>query len=246
LINFCTADTPPTRQVIRATGASEVKALARSPSWDVAPHAFDQHFDVARMVTGEARIEAFSESIVAPPHTRDMAGRVLAAVKDAQARLLVVHPDSFLDEKSMRPAQLRSALEAFLAARPEFVCMVVGLWSPEQAAIEGDRIVWATSLTLGIAAELIGNADLFLGVDSCMLHVADLARVPSVALFGPSEPHVWGLRFTRGVTLEGGEAVQRIPPEAISSALIHLWEGQQDSGRGSTAVTNHPLSAQAS
>jgi ADP-heptose:LPS heptosyltransferase len=52
---------------------------------------------------------------------------------------------------------------------------------------------------------LVGEADLFVGVDSCMLHVADLFRVPGVGLFGPTRPRQWGFRFGlhRHVVTEG-------------------------------------------
>ncbi|WP_025736064.1 glycosyltransferase family 9 protein [Mycobacterium genavense] len=42
---------------------------------------------------------------------------------------------------------------------------------------------------------MVANADLFLGIDSCMLHAADLARVPGVGLFGPTRSATWGFRF---------------------------------------------------
>jgi ADP-heptose:LPS heptosyltransferase len=42
---------------------------------------------------------------------------------------------------------------------------------------------------------LVANADLFVGIDSSMLHAADLARVPGVGLFGPTRAATWGFRF---------------------------------------------------
>jgi ADP-heptose:LPS heptosyltransferase len=42
---------------------------------------------------------------------------------------------------------------------------------------------------------LVATADLFVGIDSSMLHAADLARVPGVGLFGPTRAVEWGFRF---------------------------------------------------
>jgi ADP-heptose:LPS heptosyltransferase len=42
---------------------------------------------------------------------------------------------------------------------------------------------------------LVADADLFLGVDSSMLHAADLARVPGMGIFGPTSAATWGFRF---------------------------------------------------
>lgn len=58
------------------------------------------------------------------------------------------------------------------------------------------RLVRVERLRLGVALALVSLSDLFLGVDSCMLHMADLCRVPGVGLFGPDSSE--GARKCRG------------------------------------------------
>lgn len=47
-----------------------------------------------------------------------------------------------------------------------------------------------TSLTQ--LADLLRSADLFIGADSGVMHLAAAVRAPLVAIFGPSNPHAWG------------------------------------------------------
>lgn len=49
----------------------------------------------------------------------------------------------------------------------------------------------AGQLTLAELAAAIGNAVLFIGVDSVPMHMAAALQIPSVALFGPSKVHEW-------------------------------------------------------
>jgi ADP-heptose:LPS heptosyltransferase len=60
---------------------------------------------------------------------------------------------------------------------------------------ERDRIFPYLGLPLDLAIGLVANADLFVGIDSSMLHAADLAGIPGVGLFGPTRAATWGFRF---------------------------------------------------
>jgi len=42
------------------------------------------------------------------------------------------------------------------------------------------------------AADLVCSADLYIGHDAGMTHVAAMAGVPTIAIFGPTDPLVWG------------------------------------------------------
>ncbi|MFN7085999.1 MAG: glycosyltransferase family 9 protein [Burkholderiales bacterium] len=53
-------------------------------------------------------------------------------------------------------------------------------------------IVAAGKLSLGAAACLVSRAALYVGTDTALTHVAAAQGVPTVALFGPSNPVKWG------------------------------------------------------
>jgi len=62
----------------------------------------------------------------------------------------------------------------------------------------GERVkVLAGEMTLSQTAGLIGRAELFIGGDSGLAHLAVALAVPTVVLFGPSDPMKWGARGSR-------------------------------------------------
>ena len=60
------------------------------------------------------------------------------------------------------------------------------------ASAGNTAIVLAGCLTLGELAALIDQADLFICVDTGPLHISQAFKTPVLALFGPTDPHVWG------------------------------------------------------
>jgi ADP-heptose:LPS heptosyltransferase len=70
--------------------------------------------------------------------------------------------------------------------------------------------------------------DQFIGIDSCMLHAADMCRVPSVALFSQMySPFEFGLRFADGETLQGASPPADITVEAVWEAYCRVRDRQQ-------------------
>src|SRR5207249_9750826 len=70
---------------------------------------------------------------------------------------------------------------------------------------------------------LLRYANLFLGVDSCCLHAADVFRVPGVALFGPTDPCRWGFRMSpHGRHVCGNGSMEAIQREAVVDALQEI------------------------
>jgi ADP-heptose:LPS heptosyltransferase len=74
-----------------------------------------------------------------------------------------------------------------------------------QAGLAG-RFLTLADLTLGQLAGLIGSADAYLGNDSGPTHLAAAIGVATVALFGPTDPDVWGPRGERVTILRGRPA----------------------------------------
>lgn len=63
-----------------------------------------------------------------------------------------------------------------------------------------------TNLPVGAAAEVLARADVAIGNDSGLAHVAMAVGTPAVVVFGPTPPGRWG------PPLEGGVAVSGDPP----------------------------------
>jgi ADP-heptose:LPS heptosyltransferase len=199
------------------------------PRYDLRPilptglHAADLTFTVARLADAALRMEDYAW----PPELSERAratAREWVGELPAGVRLLVVHPDTAPD-KRWAPGRHREALDAFLDAHPEFVAFVVGRsHEPLEGPRNGDRVVSCLGLPLDVTFALVGHADLFLGIDSCMLHAADLFRVPGVGLFGPDGAREWGFRFSRHRHVHATAEVADIPVEDVLLALESVLE----------------------
>ncbi len=77
--------------------------------------------------------------------------------------------------------RLASAVDSFLVSHPSFIAVDVGPGELPLPPATRSRVFTGLELPLVEAMATVASADLFLGIDSCMLHVADLARVPGSA-----------------------------------------------------------------
>lgn len=158
-------------------------------------HMADLAFTLARLFDPSLRIESYAAPVPIPPSVRQRASATRAAVP-AGAKVLAVHADTDWAEKRWPATRFIDLLDRFLSQHPDFVAWIVGMGHEElNVGREGDRVFPQLGLPLDLAMSLVANADLFLGIDSCMLHAADLARVPGVGLFGPTRSATWGFRF---------------------------------------------------
>jgi ADP-heptose:LPS heptosyltransferase len=84
---------------------------------------------------------------------------------------------------------------------------------------------------------IIKGANLFCGVDTAAMHLADAMRTPCVALFGPTNPYHWLPRHTRSITLractpppfgprQNGGPMQEMSPGSVINALKEVLEAQ--------------------
>ncbi|GLE52930.1 hypothetical protein ATCCBAA256_24880 [Mycobacterium montefiorense] len=158
-------------------------------------HAADQVFKLARLFDPSLRIDTYTQPLPIPPLVMEKARSIRAAVPDG-AKVLVVHADTDWTEKRWPVTRFIQLLDRFLELHRDFVVWVVGMGHEElDAGRDRDRVFPQLGLPLDLAMGLVANADLFLGIDSCMLHAADLARVPGVGLFGATRAATWGFRF---------------------------------------------------
>jgi len=162
------------------------------------PHAADLTFKLARLFDPSLRIENYAQPMPFPPAVQQKARSIRATVP-AGIKVLAVHADTAWTEKRWPATRFIDVLDRFLALHRDFVAWVVGMGHEElNVGRERDRVSPHLGLPLDLAMALVANADLFLGVDSSMLHAADLSGVPGVGLFGPTGSGQWGFRFAPG------------------------------------------------
>src|SRR5262249_1937574 len=141
------------------------------------------------------RIESYARPVPIPASVRDQAAAVRAGVPDG-TKVLVVHADTNWTEKRWPVTRFIDLLDRFLSRHRDFVAWRGGMGDEElNVGRHGDRGVSQLGLPLDLTMGLVATADLFVGIDSSMLHAADLAGVPGVGLFGPTRAATWGFRF---------------------------------------------------
>jgi ADP-heptose:LPS heptosyltransferase len=96
------------------------------------------------------------------------------------------------------------------------VCPLLWCAGPEEELDDAVRFDNLCDLACWLA-----GARLYIGNDSGITHLAAAAGAPVVALFGPTDPAIWGPRGDRVsivATPTPGEAMEIIPLEAVSAA----------------------------
>ncbi|OMC11917.1 glycosyltransferase family 9 protein [Mycobacterium sp. SP-6446] len=158
-------------------------------------HSAELMFKLAQLFDPSVRIETYAQPVSIPASVQEKARSIRAAVPDG-VKVLVVHADTDWADKRWPVTRFIGLLDRFLSRHRDFVAWVVGMGHEElNVGRERERVIPYLGLPLDLTMGLVATADLFVGIDSCMLHAADLARVPGVGLFGPTRSGTWGFRF---------------------------------------------------
>lgn len=189
------------------------------------PHSADLTFKLARLFDPSARIETHSQPVPIPPSVQEKVRSIRAGLPPG-TKVLAVHADTNWNKKRWPVTRFVQVLDTFLSRHRDFVAWIVGMGDEElNVGRERDRVFPYLGAPLDLAMSLVGNADLFVGIDSCMLHAADLARIPGVGLFGPTRPTTWGFRFAPHRHVHA-DTMSDITAKEVLSAMEELVDGQ--------------------
>jgi len=108
----------------------------------------------------------------------------------------------------------RTGLPAVLSASPDVNERIHLDAVAESASVPTVRM--AGNLSIGEFLALVENASVLACVDSAPVHIADAFNTPTFALYGPTDPQIWGPRFTPHRWVQGPPAT----PESKSMSLI--------------------------
>jgi hypothetical protein len=197
----------------------------RQISLDFEIHSADLAFQIPLDLTSGLRLEDFSAPIPLPEAAVRKAVD-LRSMMGPGTRILAVHNET--RQRKMWDAKLfNSTIRAFLDSHPDVVALSIGM---KPADFGHDRIIECNGiLPLSQSFSLVAHADYFLGVDSCMLHVADFARVPSVGLFGPTNAQEFGFRLGPHITIQASGNMEQIGMNQVLSALESIVDNSNQS-----------------
>ena len=187
---------------------------------DFGKHAADLAFDIPKLFSPHLLLEDFSE----PPRLPERALSTISMIDGlitAGTKLLAVHTET-TPQKSWGSDKFNSLVAQFLIRHPNFTVIEIAL--ERRKLRSNDRIACCLGLPLDFSLSLIGRADLFVGIDSCMLHAADFFRVPGVGLFAPTSCVEWGFRVGPHRHVVGKCTMDTIAVNDVLEALESLWD----------------------
>jgi ADP-heptose:LPS heptosyltransferase len=197
-------------------------AFATALARDFTKHTVHLAFDVVRAIRPGIRLERFASAPGLSPGARIFARRVGQKLPPG-ARVLAVHAESAAAEKTWPLPQWREFIARFLDANPGFYVITLGVEDRDLGiGPTRRRVIPACGLPFLSSLALLARADLFAGIDSCLLHAADLFRVPGVGIFGPTSPAEFGFLFARHRHVGGGCATAAVPVADVLAATADL------------------------
>ena len=198
-----------------------------------------QNAGAKRVITGPHRPGESSHAIdqLAAPLTTlglPLAGRATRlALEPAvhEALTVALHPGSGSAAKNWPVEKWRQLAGKLLAANPEVKLAIIG-GEADAAAIHAlrglaaSRVVLWENLPLPELARRLAGARLYLGHDTGVSHLAAAAGVPSLLLFGPSDPGVWAPPHEYVRVLRAPEGnLPNLPVATVLGALTRFREG---------------------
>lgn len=207
------SDSRPHQQLV-AQGAALVMSLDSVVRDDTGRHVVERWAD---RLAGEGHA-----SRLCPRTTRSSAS--LAPVERGGRPTLVLHPGSGGREKCWPLALFQAVAERWRAGGGDALLPVgeveLERWSAEELATPGllrcdDRQALVDTLR---------GADVYVGNDSGPTHLAAWLGVPTVALFGPTDPRTWRPLGPRVTVLRGcpGQDGWGLSPEAVCEEVLRF------------------------
>ena len=157
-------------------------------------------------------------------HEKDI--RLSLPATAARRSIIALHPGSGSRMKNWAAANWHELAGKMLAAYPQARLAVIG-GEADQAELESlaglrrsDRVEFWENLPLPALARNLGAAGGYLGHDTGISHLAAVLGVPSLLLFGPTDPAVWAPPhgFVQVLRAPGNDLSQMEPSTVFAAA----------------------------
>ncbi|HEY2846151.1 MAG TPA: glycosyltransferase family 9 protein [Bryobacteraceae bacterium] len=144
--------------------------------------------------------------------------RLAAGPKRSAGAYAVLHPFASQPDKSW-PADRFLAVARHLSAAGLTPVFVAG---PADDVAAFQQFDVRHNASLSALKDLMAGAQIFVGNDSGPAHIAAAFGVPSLVLFGPSDPVTWAPWKTEARVLPSLESIERITVEQVIAAAESL------------------------
>lgn len=162
-------------------------------------HSCDLAFEIPLYLDKTLSIKDFNKPLIFSPEYTKKAEEILSLLPRNKKKL-VVHTET-LSNKEWNNSKYITVINRFLEKNSDYIVLLIDINDRGlRAGSNLERIYPLNGFYFPTASEIIKRSNLFLGVDSCFMHVADICQIPGVVLFGPTKAKEWGYRF-------GGSAI---------------------------------------
>lgn len=146
--------------------------------------------------------------------------------KEANPPVLALHPGSGSSAKNWPAAQWEELAHELLETHAHLHFAIIG-GEADESVLESlrtlrtnKRVQFWQNLPLAELAEKLGGARGYIGHDTGVSHLAAVLGVPSVLLFGPTDPSVWAPPHRRVQVLRAPDAdLSQLRPATVLAAL---------------------------
>lgn len=192
-------------------------------------HMFERYFDVVLAIFPDEYLRNYAYF----PHRSD-AARICSIVREEAGphRLIALHADT-KDFKMWPLDNWAGWLKKLWADEPETRVVLLGYPGiPLERFANDERLHDCRDLPLTVNYEIVAMADQFVGIDSCMLHAADLCRVPSVGIFTRDyPPQTFGCYFADSICLTGNNPPSDVCVESVWKAYCEVRNRQWNANK---------------
>ena len=183
-------------------------------------------FELMKLIDSSIVITDFAYPIIIPKPALHTAKLFLNHIIRNNTKILCIHMET-KPEKMWSKNSWQQLLNQVLVTLPNYKILIIGL--KEDSSIDKDdkNIISFFGFNLALIAAMLTCADIFIGVDSCMLHLADLAKIPSIGLFGPTDPKRFGCYFTNGRNIHSANKMMDMKVADVLQELALLSDSFQ-------------------
>ncbi len=150
------------------------------------------------------------------PITEIPRAQLVAAGQEPPAA--VIHPVAATPEKTWMAEGFLEVARRLQASGADVV--FIGSESDDLSRFQEFRTI--RGAPLGKIKNLLAAATIFIGNDSGPAHMAAAFGVPSVVIFGPSDPAIWGPWRTAGEVVRAPRGIRAVTVDQVLGALARL------------------------
>jgi heptosyltransferase III len=185
---------------------------------------YHQKIPRAQEILGEERPVHTAEHLASAmfwmgvPRTEIPRARLQAVAALSAGAYGLLHPFASRPDKAW-PAERFMAVASHLAQSGVEPVFIAG---PDDEIGAFQQFQVHHNLSLGALKNLMASAQIFIGNDSGPAHIAAAFGIPSVVLFGPSDPVTWAPWKTEAKVLTSPDSIGRITIEEVIAAADAL------------------------